>query len=119
MSERRTDEATDAAAGGEAPGDVAPGEGAAGAGSRFRLAQALKPAAYALLAAAAVLIILGRPEAAFLAAGLGASAWFLHVRDALIRKHDLVKVGGRNWRPRREVERESAADDGDGEEEED
>ena len=35
---------------------------------------------------------------------IGAAAWFLGMRTALIRKHDVVKVGGRNWRPRHEVE---------------
>lgn len=66
-------------------------------------------AAYALFAAAVALLLAGSTEAAFLVAGLGASAWFLNVRAVLIRKHDLVKVGGRNWRPRDEVEAEEAA----------
>lgn len=71
--------------------------------------------AFALVAAAAALVFLGHNGAAFFVAGLGASAWFLNVRATLIRKHDLVKVGGRNWRPRREVERESEAEEEGGE----
>jgi hypothetical protein len=35
---------------------------------------------------------------------------FLNVRTALIRKHDLVKVGGRDWRPRREVKEDFEED---------
>ncbi len=69
-------------------------------------ARALRVAAYALLAAGAVLLYMRRPGEAFLSAALGVSAWFLNVRAGLIRKHDLVKVSGRNWRPRREVEAE-------------
>ncbi|HEX8559319.1 MAG TPA: hypothetical protein VF668_14535 [Pyrinomonadaceae bacterium] len=79
----------------------------------------LRGAACALFAAAAALLLAGRTEAAFLVAGLGASAWFLNVRAGLIRKHDLVKVGGRNWRPRDEVEAEEAAAREEEEEEED
>ncbi|MET0626813.1 MAG: hypothetical protein ABW250_28020 [Pyrinomonadaceae bacterium] len=66
-------------------------------------------AAYVLFAAAAVLLLLRRFEAAFAVAALGGAAWFVNVRTGLVRKHDLVKVGGRNWRPRREVEKEEAA----------
>lgn len=87
MSERRTDE--------RGP-------------ERFDRARAWRLAAYALLAAALVLLGLRRLEAAFLCGALGAAAWFVNVRTNLIRKHDLVKVGGRNWRPRREVEKEEA-----------
>ena len=53
-----------------------------------------------LLIAAAVLLYVRRPSAAFVAAALGISAWFLNVRNGLKRKHDLVKRGGRNWEPR-------------------
>ena len=83
--------------------------------ARFDYCRLWRVAAVALLAAAAALIYLGYNGAAFFVAGLGASAWFLNVRATLIRKHDLVKVGGRNWRPRREVERESEEEEGRGE----
>ncbi len=104
--ERPTDEQRSAESDGEASGE---GEGKAPA--RFDLGRVCRAAAYALFAAAAVLLLLQRFEAAFLAAGLGAAAWFLNVRTTLIRKHDLVKVGGRNWRPRREVDAESVEDE--------
>jgi hypothetical protein len=83
--------------------------GAGGAPARFERGRVFRAAAWLLFAAAAVLLYLGRPEAAFLLAAFGAAAWFLGVRTALIRKHDLVKVGARNWRPRREVEEEEKA----------
>jgi hypothetical protein len=114
VSERRTDEREPAEDFAEPPG-AARDEGVESR-PRFDFARALKVAACALFAAAGALLIYGRPEAAFIVAGLGASAWFLHVRNALISKHDLVKVGGRNWRPRREVERETGEDDEDGDE---
>ena len=95
MSERRTDERAEAA------------RGATDASARFDFVRVFRVAACLLFAAAPVLLYLRRPEAAFLVAALGAAAWFLAMRTALIRKHDLVKVGGRNWRPRREVEEES------------
>jgi hypothetical protein len=101
--ERQTDEQTDeghVGAVGEASGGA---RDAAGEPSRFDSARVWRVAAYALLAAAAVLLFMRRFEPAFFVAGLGAAAWFLNVRTALIRKHDLVKVGGRDWRPRREV----------------
>ena len=60
--------------------------------------------AYALLAATPVLLYLNRTDAALVTAALAASAWFLNVRAAVKRKHDLVKDGPRNWRPRAEVE---------------
>ena len=75
----------------------------------FDYGRVWRVAAYALFAAAAVLLLLRRFEAAFLVGALGAAAWFVNVRTSLIRKHDLVKVGGRNYRPRREVEKEEAA----------
>ncbi len=84
----------------------------------FDFGRVWRIAAYALLAAAGVLLALRHFEAAFAVGALGAAAWFVNVRTSLIRKHDLVKVGGRNWRPRREVEREeaeaAAEEDGDG-----
>jgi hypothetical protein len=64
--------------------------------------------AWRLLAATLVLLYLRRTESAFVTAALGASAWFLNVRAAVKRKHDLVKDGPRNWRPRAEVEARSA-----------
>lgn len=73
-----------------------------GAGSDF--ARVWRLLAYALLAATLLLLYLRHNEAAFVTAALGASAWFLNVRTAVKRKHDLVKDGGRNWRPRSEVE---------------
>lgn len=78
--------------------------------ARFDFGRVFRVAAWLLFAAALLLIYLGHPEAAFLVAALGAAAWFLGVRTTLIRKHDLVKVGGRNWRPRREVEEEAGED---------
>ena len=83
-------------------------EGAGVAGNEggragFDYARGWRVAAYALLACAAALLLARRPEAAFFAAALGVSAWFLNVRTGLKRKHDLVKDGPRNWRPRREV----------------
>jgi hypothetical protein len=69
--------------------------------------------AYALLAATLVLLYLRHTEAAFVAAALGASAWFLNVRAAIKRKHDLVKDGARNWRPRAEVEARYADEEDD------
>lgn len=79
------------------------GESAAATDSGFDYARAWRVAAYALLAAAAALLYLRRPEAAFFAAALGVSAWFLNVRTHIKRKHDLVKDGARNWRPRRDI----------------
>ncbi len=101
MSERRTEEESAAGPDVEAPVVDA----------RFDFGRVWRVAAYALLAAAVALIFLRRFEAAFLVAGLGAAAWFLNVRATLIRKHDLVKVGGRDWRPRREVKEDVEEDD--------
>jgi len=86
--------------------------GSAKARAGFHLGRVFQVAAYALLLTAAVLLYLRRPEAAFLAAGFGAALWFLNVRATLIRKHDLVKVGGRNYRPRSEVEADAGEDSG-------
>jgi hypothetical protein len=80
-----------------------------GTGERFDFGRVWRVAAYVLFAAAFVLILLRRSEAAVAVGALGAAAWFVNVRNNVIRKHDLVKVGGRNWRPRREVEKEEAA----------
>ena len=70
----------------------------------------------ALLASAAVLLLLGRSNAAFVAAALGVCAWFFDVRMGLKRRHDLVKLSGRNWVPRDELER---LDDEEGDEDKD
>ncbi|HVF45674.1 MAG TPA: hypothetical protein VM936_21790 [Pyrinomonadaceae bacterium] len=59
----------------------------------------------ALLASAAVLLWLGRTSAAFVLAALSVCAWFLDVRMGLKRRHDLVKLSGRNWVPRGEIEK--------------
>ena len=70
----------------------------------FDFARLWRLLAYALVAAALALLYLRRNEMAFVTAALAASAWFLNVRTAIKRKHDLVKDGPRNWRPRAEVE---------------
>ena len=67
--------------------------------------------AYALLAATLVLLYLRHLDVAFVTAALAASAWFLNVRTAVKRKHDLVKDGARNWRPRAEVEARRAEEE--------
>ena len=77
----------------------------------FDFARAWRVAAYALIAAAFVLLYLRRTDLAFFAGVLGLSAWFLNVRTAVRRKHDLVKDGPRNWRPRAEVEKRRAEED--------
>ena len=73
-------------------------------GSGFDFTRALRFAAYALGAATLALLYLRHTDAALLTTALGVSAWFLNVRQGIKRKHDLVKDGGRNWRPRAEVE---------------
>lgn len=70
----------------------------------FDFARVLRLAAYALGAATLVLLYLRHNEVAFVTAALGISAWFLNVRAGIKRKHDLVKDGARNWRPRAEIE---------------
>ena len=70
----------------------------------FDFARLWRLLAYALIAATLALLYLRRNEMAFVTAALAASAWFLNVRTAVKRKHDLVKDGHRNWRPRAEVE---------------
>ena len=74
-------------------------------------ARAWRLLAYALLAATLVLLYLRHTDVAFVTAALGASAWFLNVRAGIKRKHDLVKDGARNWRPRAEVEARDAEDE--------
>jgi hypothetical protein len=58
----------------------------------------------ALLASAGALLWLAYANAAFVLAVLGACAWFFDMRMGLKRKHDLVKLSGRNWVPRGELE---------------
>ena len=65
----------------------------------------------ALLASAAVLFFLGYTNAAFVAAALGVCAWFFDVRMGLKRRHDLVKLSGRNWVPRGELEETEDGED--------
>jgi hypothetical protein len=65
----------------------------------------------ALLAAAAVLLWLAYASAAFVLAALGVSAWFFDVRMGLKRKHDLVKLSGRNWVQRGELEETDDGED--------
>jgi hypothetical protein len=77
----------------------------------FDFARVWRLLTYALLAATLVLLYLRRTEVAFITAALGASAWFLNVRAAVKRKHDLVKDGPRNWRPRDEVEARDAEEE--------
>ena len=77
----------------------------------FDFARAWRVAAYALVAATLVLLYLRHTEAAFVTAALGASAWFLNMRTGIKRKHDLVKDGARNWRPRAEVEARDAEEE--------
>ncbi|HEX8149621.1 MAG TPA: hypothetical protein VF591_20755 [Pyrinomonadaceae bacterium] len=73
----------------------------------FDFARAWRLLAYALGAATLALLYLRHTDLAFVTAALGASAWFLNVRTGIKRKHDLVKDGARNWRPRADVEKES------------
>ena len=74
----------------------------------FDFARVWRLLACALLAATLVLLYLRHTNAAFVTAALGLTAWFLNVRTAIKRKHDLVKDGPRNWRPRAEVEAREA-----------
>jgi hypothetical protein len=107
VQERRSDEREGVDDSGESGGPARKGFG-----RLFMVAACL------LFAGTAALLFLGRFEAAFLVAALGASAWFLGVRSGLIKKHDLVRVGRRDWRPRREVEQESEGEFGEEFEEE-
>jgi hypothetical protein len=50
-----------------------------------------------LLAASVTLLLLSHDDAAFVCAALGVSAWFWNVREGLRRKHNLVRLSGRNW----------------------
>ena len=89
----------------EEPDDVGGDESARAveepsARGRFEFERGWMVVAGLLLIAAAVLLYVRWPSAAFVVAALGLSAWFLNVRNGLKRKHDLVKRGGRNWEPR-------------------
>jgi hypothetical protein len=110
LLKRRTDEHAYAEQDGAEPEVEVQAEGDAGAAARFNFGHVFRVAAWLLFTATLVLLYLRHPEVAFLMATLGAAAWFLGVRTTLIRKHDLVKVGGRNWRPRREVEADGGED---------
>ena len=77
----------------------------------FDFARAWRLLAYALGAATLALLYLRHTDVAFVTAALGASAWVLTVRTAIKRKHDLVKDGARNWRPRAEVEARDAEEE--------
>ncbi|HEX7312338.1 MAG TPA: hypothetical protein VF297_00205 [Pyrinomonadaceae bacterium] len=83
----------------------------------FDFARVWRLLAYALLAATLVLLYLRQTEAALFTVALSASAWFLNMRTAIKRKHDLVKDGPRNWRPRAEVEARRAMEEEEEEEE--
>ena len=77
----------------------------------FDYARMWRVLAYALVAAALALLYLRRTDLAFFAGVLGVSAWFLNVRMAVKHKHDLVKDGPRNWRPRGELEQRRAEEE--------
>jgi hypothetical protein len=77
----------------------------------FDFARVWRLLAYALVAATLLLLYLRHTDVAFVTAALGVSAWFLNVRTAVKRKHDLVKDGARNWRPRAEVEARHAEEE--------
>ena len=77
----------------------------------FDFARAWRLLAYALVAATLALLYLRHTNMAFVTAALGASAWFLNVRTHIKRKHDLVRDGARNWRPRAEVEARHAEEE--------
>jgi Flp pilus assembly protein TadB len=104
---RQTDEQPAGGSGKAGRGDNMRSEGATPSdrratpsGARFVFEQAWMVVACSLLIASAVILYLGHPSAAFVAAALGVSAWFLNVRTNLKRKHNLVKQGRRNWEPR-------------------
>ena len=67
---------------------------------RFDFERGYMVAAFLLLIAAAALLYVRLPSAAFVVAALGISAWFLNLRDGIKRRRDLVKRGPRNWVPR-------------------
>lgn len=77
----------------------------------FDFARVWRLLAYALLAATLVLLYLRHTDAALVTTALGVSAWFLNARAGIKRKHDLVKDGPRNWRPRAEVEAREAEEE--------
>lgn len=77
----------------------------------FDFARLWRLLAYALLAATLALLYLRHTDLAFVTAALGVSAWFLNVKADIKRKHDLVRDGARNWRPRAEVEARQAEEE--------
>ena len=77
----------------------------------FDFARLWRVAAYALIATTLMLLYLRRTDLALFAFALGVSAWFVNVRIGIKRKHDLVRDGGRNWRPRTEVEARDAEEE--------
>jgi hypothetical protein len=83
-----------------------PGRGDASPASFNLFRQPWLVAACLLLAASATLLLLSRPDAAFVCAALGVSAWFWNVRAGLKRKHNLKKLSGRNWVQRGDEEDE-------------
>ena len=86
--------------GSDGTGRVERDDGAPDARRRFDFERGWMAVAAVLLVASAALLYIRRPNAAFVVAALGVSAWFLNVRNGLKRRHDLVKRGGRNWEPR-------------------
>jgi hypothetical protein len=99
--------------GGTQAGETAPGageeRGRAGEGqgrddSTYDGFNALKQpwfvVACLLLVASAAFLLLSHPDAAFVCAALGVSAWFWNVRGQLKRKYKLKRRGGRNWEAR-------------------
>lgn len=96
----RDEEQPDEESGGIERGESTRDSGATAAGHRFDFKRGWMFIAVLLLVAAAALLYLARPNAAFVVAALAVSAWFLNVRNGLKRRHDLVKRGGRNWEPR-------------------
>jgi hypothetical protein len=74
-------------------------------------------ASVGLLAAAGALLYFAHADAAFVAGTLGVCAWFYQMRADLTRKHDLVKLSGRNWVPRSEAEELEELDEGEDEDE--
>lgn len=94
------DERNEGEAGETVSDESSPREDSPRAPGRFDFERGLMVVAVVLLVAAATLLYFKLPNAAFVVAALGLSAWFLNVRNGLKRKHDLVKRGGRNWEPR-------------------
>ena len=102
-----TEERGGAQSGGPAPVEgEGRGRGGAARGDFNLFRQPWLVVACLLLVAAAALLLLSHADAAFVCAALGVSAWFWNVRGELKRKHDLKKLGGRNWVQRGDDEEE-------------